>query len=86
MQRLLREVTSDILAVALKGADPLVREKIFKNMSTRAAEMLQEDMEMRGPVRLSEVDAAQKEILTAATRLAEEGEITLGNRGGEQLV
>ncbi len=86
VQRLLREVTSDLLAVALKGADPLVRDKIFKNMSTRAADMLREDMDVRGPTRLSEVETAQKEILTIAARLAEEGELVLGNRGGEQLV
>ncbi len=83
IQTLLREVQSDSLVVALKGAAPELREKIFKNMSQRAAEMLREDLEAKGPVRLSEVEAEQKEILKIVRRLAEEGQIMLGGKGGD---
>ena len=82
IQTILREVQSDSLIIALKGAPPELREKIFKNMSTRAAEMLREDLEARGPVRLSEVEAEQKEILKTVRRLAEEGQVMLGGKGG----
>ena len=85
IQTLLREVSGDLLLLALKGADPNVQEKIFKNMSSRAAEMLRDDLEASGPVKLSEVEAAQKEILTIARRLADAGEIMLGG-GGEAMV
>jgi flagellar motor switch protein FliG len=85
MQTLLREVQSDQLGLALRGADPALREKIFRNMSKRAAEILQDDMAAAGPVRLAEVEAAQKEILTSAQRLAEEGQIMLGG-GGDDFV
>ncbi len=85
IQALLREISTDILTLALKGAEEGLKEKILKNMSKRAAEMLREDMEASGPVRLSEVEAAQKEILTTARRLADEGEIMLGG-GGEEFV
>lgn len=81
MQTLLREVSSETLILALKGADQALKEKIFKNMSKRAAEMLRDDLEAKGPVRLSEVEAAQKEILTVARRLSESGEISLGGKG-----
>lgn len=83
IQLLLREVQSDSLIVALKGAPPELREKIFKNMSQRAAEMLREDLEAKGPVRLSEVESEQKEILKIARRLADEGQIQLGGGGSE---
>ncbi|MCX7163079.1 MAG: flagellar motor switch protein FliG [Betaproteobacteria bacterium] len=82
IQLLLREVQSDSLIIALKGAAPELREKIFKNMSQRAAEMLREDLESKGPVRLSEVESEQKEILKIARRLADEGQLQLGG-GGE---
>jgi len=85
IQALLREVSSDQLTLALKGADEGIKEKILANMSKRAAEMLREDMEARGPVRLSEVEAAQKEIIATARRLADEGDIQLGG-GGEEFV
>ena len=77
MQAVLREVTGERLALALRGADPKVREKITGNMSQRAAEILVEDMEARGPVRLAEVEAAQKEILAVVRRMADAGEIQL---------
>jgi flagellar motor switch protein FliG len=81
MQELLRQVPSDKLLLALKGTDEELKQKIFKNMSQRAAEMLRDDLEARGPVRLSEVEAAQKEILVTARKLAENGTIALGGKG-----
>jgi flagellar motor switch protein FliG len=86
IQLLLREVQSETLIVALKGTSDPLREKIFKNMSTRAAEMLREDLEAKGPVRLSEVEGEQKEILKIVRRLADEGQIVLGGKGEEGLV
>jgi flagellar motor switch protein FliG len=86
LQTLLREVSGDRLGLALRGADIKVREKITKNMSQRAAEILLEDMEARGPVRLADVEAAQKEILTIVRRLADEGVISLGGAGAEAMV
>jgi flagellar motor switch protein FliG len=81
MQAILREVSGEVLILALKGADEDLKEKIFKNMSKRAAEMLRDDLEAKGPARLSEVEAAQKEILTIARRMSEAGEISLGGKG-----
>ncbi|MBS0373519.1 MAG: flagellar motor switch protein FliG [Proteobacteria bacterium] len=85
IQAVLREVSSDILSVALRGADPVVAEKIYGNMSKRAAEILREDMEARGPVKLTEVEAAQREIVVIAQKLAEEGTIILGASAGEYV-
>jgi len=85
IQTLMREVSTDLLVIALKGADPSVQEKIFKNMSKRAAELLRDDLDAKGPVKLSDVETAQKEILTIARRLADAGEIMLGG-GGEAMV
>ncbi|HEY4293917.1 flagellar motor switch protein FliG [Luteibacter sp.] len=85
MQTLLREVPSARLITALKGAESAIREKIFANMSKRAADMLRDDLEVKGPVRLSEVDAAQKEVLATARRLADAGQINLAG-GGEEFV
>jgi len=86
IQEILREVDSAKLVLALKGADPAMLDKIMKNMSQRAGEMLKDDLESRGPVRLSEVEAAQKEILVVARRLADAGRIMLGGSGAEQFV
>lgn len=86
IQLLLREVQSDSLIIALKGASEEMREKVFKNMSQRAAEMMREDLESKGPVRLSEVEAQQKEILVIVRRLADEGQISLGAKGEEAYV
>jgi len=85
IQALLREVSSDELIVALKGADETVQEKIFSNMSKRAAELLKDDLEAKGPVRLSEVETSQKAILMVARRLAESGEISLGGSGDDMV-
>ena len=86
VQTLLREVQSDSLILAIKGASEELREKIFKNMSQRAAEMLREDLESRGPVRVADVEAEQKEILKIVRRLADEGQIQLGGAGGEEMI
>lgn len=85
VQALLREISSDVLILALKGADDALAEKVFKNMSKRAAELLRDDLEAKGPVRVSEVEGAQKEILTIARRMADAGEIVLG-AGREEMI
>lgn len=86
IQELLRQVPSDKLLLAIRGVDDALKDKIFRNMSQRAAEMLKDDLEAALPVKLSEVEAAQREILDVARRLADEGTITLGTRGGEEYV
>ena len=85
IQALLREVSSENLLLALKGADDAMKDKIFKNMSKRAAEIMRDDLEAKGPVRLSEVEGAQKEILTIARRMAEAGDLALGGSGEEYV-
>lgn len=85
IQVILREISTDNLVLALKGADTALQDKIFKNMSKRAAELLRDDLEAKGPVRVSEVEEAQKEILTVARRLADDGEIMLGGAGEEMI-
>jgi flagellar motor switch protein FliG len=86
IQTVLREVASETLVVALKGAQPEVREKILANMSSRAADAMREDLESRGPMRLSEVEAQQKEILKTVRRLADEGQIALSGGGDDAFV
>ncbi|WKB54496.1 flagellar motor switch protein FliG [Eleftheria terrae] len=86
IQSLLKEVQSESLVIALKGAQPELRERIFANMSGRAAATLREDLESRGPVRLSEVEAEQKEMLKIVRRLADEGQIVLGGSGDDGFV
>ena len=86
IQSLLKEVQSESLVLALKGASPELREKVFRNMSTRAAETLREDLESRGPVRLSEVEAEQKEMLKIVRRLVDEGQIVLATGGDDQFL
>lgn len=86
IQSLLREIDTETLILALKGGDERVKAKFFNNMSKRAGEMLRDDLEVRGPVRLSEVEAAQKEILTIARRMAEDGNLVLGSKGGDEYV
>ena len=85
MQELLRQVSSDKLLLAMKGCEDAMKEKIFKNMSQRAAEMLKDDLESKGPVRISEVEGAQKEILQTARKLAESGAIALAGKGDEYV-
>src|SRR3569832_2537057 len=85
MQELLRQVASDKLLLAMKGAEDDMKEKIFKNMSQRAADMLKDDLESKGPVKISEVEGAQKEILQTARKLAEAGAIQLASKGDEYV-
>ena len=86
LQVLLREIPSEGFVTALKGASPGLREKFFTNMSKRAAEMMRDDLEAKGPVRVSEVEAAQKAILQIATRLDAAGQISLGSGSSEAMV
>lgn len=86
IQTLMREIQSDQLQLALKGADDNLKEKFLRNMSQRAAEMLRDDLEAMGPVRVSDVESAQKSILAAARSLSEKGEIALGGSGGDDFI
>ncbi len=86
IQTLMKEVQSESLVIALKGATPEMREKVFRNMSTRAAETLREDLESRGPVRVSEVESEQKELLKIVRRLADEGQIQLSSGSDDDFL
>jgi len=83
IQRLIQEIDSESLIVALKGAEQPLRDAFFRNMSKRQADIMMEDLKSRGPVRMSQVEAEQKNILMIARRLAESGEIVIG--GGEDV-
>ncbi|MBK7614163.1 MAG: flagellar motor switch protein FliG [Vitreoscilla sp.] len=85
-QAVLKEVQSESLVLSLKGATAELREKVFKNMSSRAAETLREDLESRGPVRVSEVEAEQKEMLKIVRRLVDEGQIVLASGAADDFV
>jgi len=86
IQAVLKEVQSETLVISLKGATPELRERIFKNMSSRAAETLREDLETRGPVRVADVESEQKELLKIVRRLSDEGEIVMGGGGDDQFL
>jgi flagellar motor switch protein FliG len=86
IQMILKETGTDELALALKTASEALREKVFKNMSQRAALILREDMQTRGPVKLSDVEKAQQNIVKVARKLESEGKIVLAGRGGEEVV
>jgi len=86
MQRLLRETETDYLVLSLKAAEEGLRDKFYNNMSRRAADMLREDIQLLGPVKLSEVETAQKEILNVAARLAAEGDIAFGHKSDDEYV
>lgn len=86
IQLILKEVASESLIVALKGAQPELKDKFLSNMSSRAAETLREDLESRGPMRLSEVEAQQKEILKIVRRLADEGQIVIAGGADDAMV
>ncbi len=86
LQMILREVNNDSLTLALKTASEQMKEKIFANMSNRAAEMIKDDLEAMGPVRLSEVEMMQQAIVKIAMKLEEEGKLVLGTGGGDELV
>lgn len=85
MQELMKEISKEDLPVALRGANPDVKEKFFKNMSGRAAEMLKDDMEARGPVKVSDVEKAQQNILKVCRKLEDEGRIVIAGVGEEML-
>lgn len=85
-QTLMREIQTDQLMLALKGADDALKEKFFANMSQRAAEMMRDDLEASGPVRVSDVEEAQKAILVAARELSDKGEIMLSSGGGDEFL
>lgn len=86
IQLLLREIQTESLVIALKGATPGMRDKVLRNMSARAADALREDLEARGPVRVSEVEAEQKELIKTVRRLADEGQIALASGSGDDFV
>jgi len=86
IQGLLKEISTDVLTLALRAAEEGLKEKVFANMSKRAAEMLRDDMEAAPPVKVSDVEAAQKEVLIIARRLSDSGEISLGGGGGDEFV
>jgi flagellar motor switch protein FliG len=86
IQELLKEVSNEDLTLALKAASDELKEKFFKNMSERAANMIREDLEIMGPVKLSEVEAAQQNIIKIVRRLEAEGRIVIAGKGGEVLV
>jgi flagellar motor switch protein FliG len=85
VQELMKEISKDDLPLALRGANPEVKEKFFKNMSSRAAEMLKEDMEAKGPVKVSDIEKAQQNILKVCRKLEEEGRIVIAGAGEEML-
>jgi len=84
IQMVLKEIENEDLALALKTASPELRDKIFKNMSERAADLIREDMEYMGPVRVSDVEAAQQKIVDVVRRLEDAGELIISGRGGEK--
>lgn len=86
VQTLLRDVTSEQLKVALKGATETTREKIFTNMSKRAADLLRDDIDVQGPVKVSDMEQAQRDILNVARNLAEDGKIALGSKGADEMI
>ncbi|MCE0723520.1 MULTISPECIES: flagellar motor switch protein FliG [Legionella] len=86
MQTLLRDVTPEQLKLALKGTTEPTKEKIFSNMSKRGADLLREDIELQGPVKVVDVERAQRDILATAKNLAEDGKIALGSKGGDEMI
>ena len=86
IQTVLKEIQSESLVIALKGATQELRDKVFRNMSTRAAETLREDLDSRGPVRVSEVENEQKELLKTVRRLADEGQIQLASGNDDDFL
>ncbi|MBI5599109.1 MAG: flagellar motor switch protein FliG [Deltaproteobacteria bacterium] len=86
LQALLKDISNEQLAVAMKAANDALKDKFFNNMSERARDMLKEDIETRGPVKLSEVEKAQQEIVKVARRLEQEGKLVIGGKGGEEVL
>jgi len=86
MQKLIQKLSSDDMILALKGSDEIIKEKFFNNMSKRAAEIMRDDLDAKGPVKVSDVEKAQKKILVTARKLAEDGEITLRSKGSDEMI
>jgi flagellar motor switch protein FliG len=86
IQSIMREVSNDTLTLALKAATDELKEKIFRNISSRAAEVIKEDLEVMGPVRLSDVEKAQSEIIKIVRKMEEEGKIFIAGRGGDDVL
>jgi len=86
IQAIMREVSNDTLTLALKAATDELKDKIFRNISSRAAEVIKEDLEVMGPVRLSDVEKAQSEIIKIVRKMEEEGKIFIAGRGGEDVL
>jgi len=86
IQQIMREVSTETLTLSLKTCTDDLKEKIFRNISSRAAEVIKEDLEVMGPVRLSDVEKAQTEIVKVASRLEEEGKIVIVGRGGDDVL
>ncbi|HOP41538.1 MAG TPA: FliG C-terminal domain-containing protein, partial [Geobacteraceae bacterium] len=86
IQAIMREVSNDTLTLAMKAATDELKEKIFRNISSRAAEMIKEDLEVMGPVRLSDVEKAQSEIIKIVRRMEEEGQLVIAGRGGDDVL
>ena len=86
VQSVMREVSNDTLTLAMKTSADEIKDKIFKNISSRAAEMIKEDLEVMGPVRLSDVEKAQSEIIKIVRKMEEEGKIVLAGRGGDDVL
>jgi flagellar motor switch protein FliG len=86
IQAIMREVSNDTLTLAMKAATDELKEKIFRNISSRAAEMIKEDLEVMGPVRLSDVERAQSEIIKVVRRMEEEGQLVIAGRGGDDVL
>jgi len=86
IQSVMREISNDTLTLAMKTSPDEVKDKIFKNISSRAAEMIKEDLEVMGPVRLSDVEKAQSEIIKIVRKMEEEGKIVLAGRGGDDVL
>jgi flagellar motor switch protein FliG len=82
----MKEISKEDLPIALRGSAPEVKDKFLKNMSSRAAEMLKEDMETRGPVKVADVERAQQNILKVCRKLEEEGRIVIAGSGGEEML
>jgi flagellar motor switch protein FliG len=86
MQLIVKELSGEVLGIALKGSEEQIKEKFLRNMSERAAEMLREDMDAKGPVKLSDVEKSQQEIIKIARRLEQEGKLVRSGRGGDVLI
>jgi flagellar motor switch protein FliG len=86
IQAIMREISNDTLTLALKASTDEIKDKVFRNISSRAADMIKEDLEVMGPVRLSDVEKAQSEIIKIVRKMEEEGKIVLAGRGADDVL